>query len=57
MSHSRLFEASLAALLLVDGVGKEPPATAPAPGQLPKSMGKLTIRAETGGSAPVEEVG
>jgi hypothetical protein len=55
--HSRLFEASLAALLLADAEEEHPQPTALAPGQRHKPMGKREIRAEIGGSSPVGEVG
>jgi hypothetical protein len=45
-SHRRLFEASLAALLLADCDEKELPGTAQARDQWHKSMVRRTLRAE-----------
>jgi hypothetical protein len=55
--HSRLFDASLAALLLADCDEGELSGPLPARGQWDKSMGNSKIRASAEGSAPAEEVG
>jgi hypothetical protein len=55
--HSRLFEASLAALLLADRGEEELPAAVPAPGEWYKSVGSHKIRADVEGSASAEEAG
>jgi hypothetical protein len=55
--HCRLFETSLAALLLADCDEEELGATVPAPGQWHNSMGNNKIGEATKGSAPAEGVG
>jgi hypothetical protein len=55
--HSRLFDASLAALLLADCDEGELSAPLPAQGQWHKSMDNSKIRTSIEGSAPAEEVG
>ena len=54
--HSRLFEASLAALLLADCDDEELSAPVPAPGQWHNSMGSAKIGEDGKGSAPAEGV-
>jgi hypothetical protein len=55
--HRRLFEASLAALLLADCHEEEFGATVPAPGQWHNSMCNNKIGEGTKSSAPAEEIG
>jgi hypothetical protein len=55
--HSRLFDASLAALLLADCDEGELSASLPALGQWHKSMDNSKIPTRVEGSAPAEEVG
>ena len=52
--HSRLFETSLAALLLADCDEEEP---VPTPWQWHNSMGSNKIREVPKGSAPAEDAG
>jgi hypothetical protein len=56
-SHSRLFEASLAALLLADCDEEDLPTTAQARDQCHKPMAKHTLRTDLGESAPGEKEG
>jgi hypothetical protein len=53
--HSRLFEASLASLLLADRDEEEVSAGIPVPGQWHKPMANSKIRAEAEGSIAAEE--
>ena len=55
--HCRLFETSLAALLLADCEEEELAATVPAPGQWRNSMCNSNIGEGAKGSAPGEEIG
>jgi hypothetical protein len=55
--HSRLFEASLAALLLADCDEEGLAATVPAPGQWHNSMCNNNIGEDAKGSAPAEDAG
>ena len=55
--YRRLFETSLAALLLADCDEEELPATAQARNQWPKSRAKDTLQAGSGESAPTEGEG
>ena len=55
--HSRLFEASLAALLLADCDEEELAATVPATGQWHNSIGSSKIDEDAKGSTSAEDVG